>query len=135
VSFFGRLNYSFNNKYLLTATFREDGSSRFTGANKWGFFPSVALAWKINEETFLAGSQTINNLKLRLGYGVTGQQDITNNQYPALPIYRQSIAGASYQFGDSFIPTLRPDPYDANIKWEETSTMNIGLDFGFFEDR
>ena len=135
VSFFGRLNYTLNNKYLLTATFRNDGSSRFAENNQWGFFPAVALAWKINEEMFLAESSTLSNLKLRMGYGITGQQDITDNQYPALAIYQQSIEGASYQFGDRFVSTLRPNRYDANIKWEETTTYNIGLDFGFFNDR
>jgi iron complex outermembrane receptor protein len=135
VSFFGRLNYTFNNKYLLTATFRDDGSSRFAEGNQWAFFPSVALAWKINEESFLANASAVTNLKLRLGYGNTGQQDISDNQYPALAVYQQSIEGASYQFGDRFLQTLRPNRYDANIKWEETTTYNVGLDFGFFKER
>ena len=127
--------YGVEEKYLLTATFRRDGSSRFAKDNRWGLFPSVALAWRISEENFLSNVNAISNLKLRLGYGITGQQDITDNQYPALPIYRQSTGGASYQFGDKFVPTLRPDPYDANIKWEATTTYNAGLDFGFFDNR
>ncbi|WP_421870754.1 SusC/RagA family TonB-linked outer membrane protein [Marinoscillum sp.] len=135
ISFFGRLNYVLANKYLITATLRNDGSSRFTGDNQWGLFPSLALGWKISEESFLANNSFVSDLKLRAGYGITGQQDVTNNQYPALPIYRESIGGASYQFGDEFVNTLRPDPYDANIKWEETTTYNIGLDFGFLKDR
>ncbi len=135
ISFFGRLNYVLADKYLLTATVRNDGSSRFTGDNQWGVFPSLALGWKLSEESFLANSTFVSNLKLRAGYGVTGQQDVTNNQYPALPVYRESIGGASYQFGDQFINTLRPDPYDANIKWEETTTYNVGLDFGFLKER
>lgn len=135
ISFFGRLNYVLADKYLITATLRNDGSSRFTGDNQWGLFPSLALGWKISEESFLANNSFVSDLKLRAGYGITGQQDVTNNQYPALPIYRESIGGASYQFGDEFVNTLRPDPYDANIKWEETTTYNIGLDFGFLKDR
>src|ERR1035437_2237755 len=76
VSFFGRVNYSFDNKYLATFTLRDDGSSRFSSANRWGLFPAAALAWKINEEDFLKDNNTFSDLKLRLGYGVTGQQNI-----------------------------------------------------------
>lgn len=138
ISFFGRLNYILNNKYLLTATLRNDGSSRFIGDNKWGMFPAVALGWRLSDESFMSGLTFLSEFKLRAGYGVTGQQDINvgnNPYYPALPIYRESIGGASYQFGNEFVRTLRPDPYDANIKWEETVTYNIGADFGFWQDR
>ncbi len=138
ISFFGRLNYILNEKYLLTATFRNDGSSRFSGDNQWGLFPSLAVAWRISEESFMSGISSISSLKLRGGIGVTGQQDLTsvsNPYYPSLPIYRRSIGGASYQFGDQFYNTYRPDPYDANIKWEETTTYNAGLDFGIMKDR
>ena len=135
VSFFGRLHYAFKEKYLLTATLRNDGSSRFAEENRWGLFPAVALAWNVMDEPFLEGVEGLSNFKLRLGYGVTGQQDISSNQYPALAIYRQSIGGASYQFGNQFVPTLRPDPYDANIKWEETTTYNVGFDLGLFGDK
>ncbi|HCX24809.1 MAG: SusC/RagA family protein [Flammeovirgaceae bacterium] len=135
ISFFGRLNYVLANKYLVTATLRNDGSSRFIGDNQWGLFPSLALGWKINQEAFMSGASIVSDLKLRAGYGITGQQDVTDNQYPALPVYRESTGGASYQFGDEFVSTLRPDPYDANIKWEETTTVNVGLDFGFLKDR
>jgi len=138
ISFFGRLNYILNEKYLLTASIRDDGSSRFKGKNKWGIFPSLALAWRLSEEDFLKAVPVISNLKIRGGIGVTGQQNISNVSnpyYPALPIYRRSINGASYQFGNQFYHTLRPDPYDANIKWEQTTTYNLGIDFGFFKDR
>jgi iron complex outermembrane receptor protein len=135
VSFFGRLNYTLNDKYLLTASLRNDGSSRFAENNRWGLFPAVALAWNISEESFLDNSKVLSNLKLRLGYGVTGQQDISDNYYPYLATYRESETGASYQFGNTFYSTLRPSPYDANIKWEETTTYNLGFDFGFFENR
>lgn len=135
VSFFGRLNYSFNNKYLLTTSLRRDGSSRFSPNTRWGLFPSAALAWRVNEESFLKDLNVISNLKLRLGYGVTGQQDITNNDYPYMGTYRLSDNYARYQFGDNYINTLRPEGYDENIKWEKTSTYNAGLDFGLFNGK
>jgi TonB-linked SusC/RagA family outer membrane protein len=133
VSFFGRVNYGFKGKYLLTATLRSDGSSRFSEENRWGLFPSVALAWRMKDESFLSGVEVLSDLKLRAGYGVTGQQDIRNN-YPYLAVYRASNALAQYPLGDTYYTTQRPQPYDANIKWEETTTYNIGVDFGFFND-
>ena len=135
VSFFGRLNYTFLDRYLLTVTIREDGSSRFAKANRWGLFPSAAFAWKIKEESFLRDVKALTELKLRLGWGVTGQQNIQDNDYPAQAQYRSSLSGFSYQFGNDFYQTLRPNAYDANIKWESTTTQNIGLDFGFANDR
>ncbi|MEX2234042.1 MAG: TonB-dependent receptor [Cyclobacteriaceae bacterium] len=134
VSFFGRLNYTLNDKYLLTATLRQDGSSRFSKANRWGLFPSVALAWRIKDEGFLNDVSILSDLKLRAGYGITGQQDIPNAYYPYLAVYRASNELAQYQLGNSFYTTLRPEPYDANIRWEETTTYNLGVDFGFFND-
>ncbi|NJM25947.1 MAG: TonB-dependent receptor [Bacteroidia bacterium] len=94
-------------------------------------FPAVAGAWTISEEGFMSGIPAISNLKLRAGWGVTGQQDI-GNTYPYLPLYISSTPTAQYQFGNSFYNTLRPSAYDVNIKWEETSTLNFGVDFGFF---
>jgi len=135
VSFFGRFNYTFNNKYLLTATLRRDGSSRFSPETRWGLFPSAALAWRINEESFLKDMTSLSDLKLRLGYGVTGQQEITTNDYPYMGTYRLSDNYARYQFGNTFVNTLRPEGYDENIKWEETATYNVALDFGFFQGR
>jgi TonB-dependent starch-binding outer membrane protein SusC len=134
VSFFGRMNYTLKDKYLLTATLRADGSSRFAKENRWGVFPSVALAWRIKEEEFLAGVEALSDLKLRAGWGVTGQQDLRGDYYPYLAVYRASNPLAQYQLGDQFYITQRPEPYDALIKWEETATFNIGLDFGFFND-
>ena len=134
VSFFGRLNYTLADKYLFTATIRQDGSSRFIGDNKWGLFPSAAFAWKIKEESFLKDVEAVSNLKLRLGWGVTGQQDI-GNDYPAQALYIASAEGSYYPIDGEFLPTLRPNAYDPDIKWEETTTMNIGLDFGFFNNR
>lgn len=134
VSFFGRINYTLADKYLLTFTLRDDGSSRFIDDNKWGLFPSAAFAWKISDENFLKTSNTISNLKLRLGWGVTGQQDI-GDDYPAQATYVQSSIGSYYQINGEYIPTLRPDAYDPDIKWEETTTYNAGIDFGIFDDR
>ena len=135
VSFYGRLNYSLYNRYLLTATIRDDGSSRFSSSNRWGLFPSVALGWKINEEKFLRDSKVLSQLKLRLGWGETGQQDISSNWYPYLPIFELSDGFTRYQFGNVWYQTLRPDAYDPNIKWETTATSNIGIDVGFLKDR
>ncbi|MGQ1909713.1 SusC/RagA family TonB-linked outer membrane protein [Marinifilum sp. RC60d5] len=134
VSFFGRLNYAFKNKYLLTGTFRYDGSSRFIDDNKWGFFPSAAFAWKIHEESFMKGIGALSNLKLRLGWGKTGQQDV-GDDYPAQSKYTTSRQGYYYPIDGVYSPTLRPNTYDPDIKWEETTTQNIGLDFGFLNNR
>ncbi len=135
VSFFGRLNYTYNGKYLLTATLRNDGSSRFAKQNRWGLFPSLALAWRIKDEQFLSSVGFLSDLKLRAGVGVTGQQDIPNQYYPYLATYQASDPLSQYQLGSTFYTTQRPNPYDANIKWESTTTYNIGLDFGFLDDK
>ena len=134
VSFFGRINYTLADKYLLTVTVRQDGSSRFDKETRWGTFPSVALAWKIKEESFLKNVKGVTDLKLRLGWGITGQQDI-GKDYPAQPLYIESSEGSFYYIDGEWVPTLRPDPYDPVIKWEETTTLNAGLDFGFVNDR
>ena len=133
ISFYGRLNYNLLEKYLLTATIRYDGSSRFSKDNRWGLFPSVAFAWRINQEGFLKDVHAISNLKLRLGYGITGQQEIDNYSY--LARYSISDLNAQYQFGDKFYQGWRPEAYDINRKWEETTTYNAGLDFGFADNR
>jgi len=134
VSFYGRLNYTFMDRYLLTATLRNDGTSRFQN-NKWGLFPSVALAWRVNEESFLKDVDWLSNLKVRLGYGVTGQQNINQGDYPSIPTYHTNQAGSYYQFGNSTIVPITPKGYAAQIKWEETTTYNAGLDFGFMKNR
>ena len=134
IGFFGRLNYAFKDKYLLTANIRRDGSSRFRPGNKWGTFPSVALAWKLNEEEFMKTTGVFSDLKVRAGYGVTGQQDI-GSDFPFLARYTNSSPTAQYQFGNQFFNLLRPEGYDENIKWEETTTWNVGLDYGFFNGR
>ncbi len=134
LSYFGRLNYTFMDRYLLTATLRKDGSSRFGPDNKWGWFPSVALAWKIKQEDFLTNNSVISDLKLRLGYGVTGQQDGIND-YDFLSFYALSAPNATYQFGNTYYQMYRPGAFNPNIKWEETSTANIALDYGFLQNR
>ncbi len=134
ISFFGRANYNYKGKYLVTATLRTDGSSRFAEENRWGVFPAVALAWRMKSENFLADVKGLSDLKLRLGYGVTGQQDV-GGAYPYLPVYVLSTTTAQYQFGDTFYQTFRPSAYDASFKWEETTTYNAGLDVGLISDR
>ncbi len=135
VSFFGRLNYSLLNRYLLTFTLRNDGSSRFNPDNRWGLFPSAAFAWKLNEEAFLKDSKVLSELKLRLGYGITGQQDLGQGDYPYMARYTYSNAGANYFFGDKMVALIRPEAYDSKLKWEETTTYNVGLDYGFLHNK
>lgn len=134
MSFYGRLNYNIAEKYLITATLRNDGSSRFSPDTRWGLFPSVAFAWRMSEESLFSDIQALSFLKLRLGWGITGQQDIFQD-YPYIANYAEGTSTAQYQLGDVFYTVLRPDGYDPNIKWEETTTYNAGLDFGFRNNR
>ena len=131
-SFFGRLKYSYADKYLLTLTYRRDGSSRFSENNRWSNFPAAALAWKIMEEDFMQDSNTFSNLKLRLSWGITGQQEV--GDYPAIAKYLASTNTAQYQFGNTFYTTYRAEPFNTTLKWEETETYNVGFDFGVFDD-
>ena len=133
ISVFGRVVYTYADKYILTATVRRDGSSRFSKDNKWGTFPSAALAWKINQESFLKGSKTISDLKLRIGYGVTGQQDGIGN-YNFLPAYDFSNS-PSYYFGGVRTGYYSPRGYNGALKWEETTSYNAAVDFGFLNNR
>lgn len=135
LSYFGRINYIYNNKYLLTFTLRNDNTSRFSPDTRQGWFPSVALAWKMDQEPFLNKVSWLSQLKLRLSYGITGQQNIGQGDYPYLARYTLSQNDARYQLGNIFYYTYRPEGYDANIKWEETTTYNIGFDFGFSKNR
>lgn len=135
LSFFGRVNYSFANKYLLTLSARDDASSRFSEKNRWVIFPAAALAWRISNEGFLSGSSVISDMKVRASMGKTGQQEVANNPYPYLSTYQVSNATAQYQFGNSFYPTYRPQAYAADLKWETTVQTDIGIDFGLFADR
>jgi TonB-dependent starch-binding outer membrane protein SusC len=133
-SYVGRLNLTVNNKYLITASLRRDAGSKFAKENRVSYFPAVALGWKLKEE-FFKNTNIISDLKLRLGWGITGNQDGIAN-YDYLARYSSSVnAGASYQFGNSFYSYLRPQAYNANVKWETTTTSNIGLDFGILNNR
>ncbi len=136
ISYFGRMNYQYKDKYVLTATVRRDGSSRFAEENRWGVFPSAAFAWKIGEENFLKNADKLSNLKLRLGYGVTGQQDGIGN-YSYITSYHMGWQGSevNYPFGDDWYTPAYPSVADKDRKWEETATTNIGVDWGFFNDR
>lgn len=134
LSFYGRVNYSWKQRYMLTATLRADASSRFSPDNRWGYFPSVAAAWRVNEEAFLSNFKALSDLKLRLSYGQTGQQSI-GSYYQHLPTYTASYDESRYYFGDQWYTTYRPNGYDANIKWETTETYNIGIDYGFLNNR
>ena len=136
VSFYGRANYSYDSRYLLTVTVRYDGSSRFSPATRWGLFPSAAFAWNIRQEHFLREQNTLSTLKLRLSWGETGQQEIGAN-YPYLAAYSLSTdVYHTYNMGSAGQTFyLTPGAYDPNIKWETTTTYNAGLDFGFINDR
>ncbi len=134
VSFFGRLNYSLMNRYLFTATVRQDGSSRFQANNRWGTFPSFAFGWKMKEEGSLRDVDALSDLKLRLGYGITGQQNI-GDDYSYFPSYTISKEGAFYPIGYGEGTLYRPDAYNKDLKWEKTTTYNAGLDFGFLNGR
>lgn len=131
-SVYGRINYRLLDRYMFTFTLRNDGSSRFGENNRWGLFPSGALAWNVSEEDFFP-TTTINNLKLRLGYGVTGNQEIPNN------LFREqlSIAGSAiYSLGGESVPSVLPSNFpNPDLKWEQTSQLNVGLDLGLFEGR
>lgn len=132
-SLFGRANYSIYDRVFLTATLRRDGVSRFAPENRWGLFPAAALAVKILNTN---NNTPFSNLKARVGYGITGQQDLGRGLYYAyLATYTEGEPTAEYQFGDQFYPTLRPGGYDSNIKWEETTTYNAGIDFAFKNER
>lgn len=146
ISFFGRLAYSYDNRFYLTGTLRDDGSSRFGPygvgvslsdigkGNKWGLFPSGAFKWKISQESFLRDSKTVSDLAIRIGYGVTGQQDGIAD-YGFLTTYSLATPTASYQFGNQYVQGYRPSGYDAALTWEQTATANIGLDYGFLNSR
>ena len=138
ISFFGRLNYSFDDTYLLTFTLRDDASSRFAKENRWGLFPSLALGWKLINMPFMEPTRGWwNDLKLRLGWGVTGQQQVSG-LFPYMAIYTVSTPPFQYlnpSGSGEWINVLYPNAYDPDIKWEETTTWNVGLDFAFLNNR
>jgi iron complex outermembrane receptor protein len=153
VSFFGRGIYNLKDRYTITATLRADGTSRFVGENQFGYFPAVGLAWSVKDETFLKDFNTITQLKVRAGYGITGQQDIERagstdlagqngvGNYPFLARYTQGDLNTQIQIGYNadgtprFVSTLRPEGYNRDLKWEETTTYNAGIDYGILDDR
>lgn len=134
ISYYGRVIYTYNNRYILAASIRTDGSSRFAPDVRWGTFPSVAFTWRINQEKFLKQARTLSDLKLRLSYGVTGNQDGIY-EYPYLAKYSLSDNSSRVLFGNTYYNMGTPDAYDAGIKWEQTATYNAGLDYGFLENR
>ena len=135
ISFFGRANYSFADRYLITATLRADGTSRFQN-NKWGIFPSVALGWNVKNESFLKNVDPISTLKVRLSWGQTGQQEV-GGYYDTFAQFLTINTPGSYYFvnGEDYSAPIVALGYSANLKWETTTTYNLGFDFGFLKDR
>lgn len=134
ISYYGRLNYALNNKYILTLNIRTDGSSKFYKGGRWGVFPGGAFAWRVNEEAFLKNVNWVSDLKLRVGYGVTGQQEGIAF-YGYIPNYGQSNNQALYQLGNQFYSMQRPAAYDEKLRWETTTNTNLAVDFGLFDNR
>jgi iron complex outermembrane receptor protein len=134
ISYYGRLNYTLANKYVVTLNARTDGSSKYFPGGRWGFFPGGAVAWRVSEENFLRNSKVVSDLKLRFGYGVTGQQDGIAF-YSYLPSYGISNDQAQYQLGDNFINMFRPSAYFEELRWETTTNINAAVDFGFLDNK
>ena len=134
IGFFGRANFTLADKYLLTLTYRRDGTSRFSKDNQWGNFPAAALAWNLSDEDFLKTSKTISNLKLRAGYGITGQQAVSEKDV-FLNRYRAGDANSQYQFGNVAIQSLIASEINPDLKWEETATIELGVDYGLFNNK
>ena len=133
ISFFGRVNYNLNDKYLLAASLRRDGSSRFGTNNQWGNFPSVSAAWRLSQESFLRGVTWLSDLKVRAAWAKTGNQAFAD--YQQYPTYTYSNGQAQYYFGGNYVATIRPGAVDPNIHWESTNSTNIGLDYALFDSR
>ena len=133
LSYFGRVNYTLNEKYLITASLRADASSKLNPDDRWGYFPSAALAWNIHKESFLEDT-AVNELKLRLGYGEVGNVNGLDD-YKFITSYTGSQSTANYQFGDSFYQTYRPSALNEDLRWEVAQTLNIGIDYALFSRR
>src|SRR5437867_5235378 len=133
ISFFGRLNYNINDRYLAAFSVRRDGSSRFGPGNQWGTFPSAALAWRISQESFMQGLGGLSDLKLRASWAKTGNQAFQD--YLQYPTYTFSDGQTQVQFGNVYTTTIRPSAVDPNIHWEKTTAYNVGADFGFSNQR
>ena len=134
ISYYGRLIYTYNDKYILMGSLRTDGSSRFAPNDRWGVFPAGSIGWRINKEEFLKNSRAVSNLKLRLSYGVTGNQDGIDD-YSYLPDYYLSTVNSQYQFGNKFYSMFTPSAFNANLQWEQTASTDVGLDYGFLDGR
>nr|WP_321221862.1 SusC/RagA family TonB-linked outer membrane protein [uncultured Psychroserpens sp.] len=132
-SYFARASFDIKDRYLVSLSYRRDGSSRFSEDNRWSSFPGASVGWKISNEDFMQDS-FFSNLKLRAGWGVTGQQEIGLN-YAFLGLYTPGTGDASVQIGDQFLTTLRPEEFDENLKWEETTQYNVAVDFGLLDNR
>lgn len=131
LSFMGRVTYGYDNRYLLTATFRADCSSRFAKKNRWGYFPSVALAWRMSEEHWFKKSFWLTDFKLRAGYGLTGNQASVSNY-----AYASKLQTVQYSFGDKQVGGLAPwELPNPNVRWETVEQYNVGADFAFFDQR
>ena len=133
ISFFGRVNYNLNDRYLASLSVRRDGSSRFGPDNAWGNFPAVAVAWRVSEEPFMSKYSSVSDLKVRASWGITGNQQFANYQQYAA--YTLGDAQSQVQFGNTFVSTIRPAAVDPNIKWEQTKSTDIGLDWGLHGQR
>ena len=134
LSYYGRVNYNYDNRYIVTATLRADASSLFSKENQWGYFPSVAVAWNMTNEEFLKGSSVVNDLKIRAGFGQVGNVNgLKSFQY--MTRYDRSKSTAYYQFGDQFYQTYRPAPINPDLKWEIAETLNAGIDYSLFKNR
>ena len=133
LSYFGRVNYDIEGKYLLTATMRADASSKLNPDDRWGFFPSFAMAWNVDKEDFFKGD-VFNSLKIRVGYGQVGNVNGLGD-YKFLTRYTGSTSTAYYQFGDSFYQTFRPEPINPDLRWEIGETLNLGIDYSMFNNR
>jgi TonB-dependent starch-binding outer membrane protein SusC len=134
ISYVGRFIYTYNQRYILTASIRDDGSSRFAPNERWGVFPAISAAWRISQEGFLRNSSWLNDLKIRASYGVTGNQDGLGD-YNYIPSYSLSTNSSLYRFGESFYNMYTPSAYNPTFKWEQTTSANLGLDFGILNNR
>ncbi len=134
ISYYGRLIYTFDTKYILSGSIRTDGSSRFSPSTRWGTFPAAAFTWRMQQEKFLQSASVLSNLNLRVSYGITGNQDGIP-PYSYLPVYGLSTNGSEFQFGNTYYNMASPSAYDANLKWEQTATWNGGIDYGFLHNR
>jgi iron complex outermembrane receptor protein len=135
IGFFGRANLTFNDKYLVTMSIRRDGTSRFSEENRWGNFPAAAIAWKIKDEAFLKDSKIFSDLKLRVGWGITGQQDVGDSRFDYLSTVTTGLPDNQYMFGGVPITPGFPNYTNPDLKWEETTTYNAGIDYGFWNNR